>query len=130
LVVAATNLEAGEITYFRSGELIPALLASCCVPAVFKPAEIRNVMYVDGGITDNLPVRPVRDESMVIVGSHCNPIANHFDRRNIKAIIERSLLMAINGNTRASKAMCDVLIEPPGVGTYSGFDIGKSREMF
>ncbi len=130
LVVAATNLEAGEITYFHSGELIPAVLASCCVPAVFKPVEIGNVMYVDGGITDNLPVRPVRDEARVIIGSHCNPIANHFDKRNIKAIIERSLLMAINGNTRASKAMCDVLIEPPDVGVYSGFDIGKAKEMF
>ena len=130
LVVAATNLEAGAVTYFRSGELIPAVLASCCVPAVFKPIEIKSVMYVDGGITDNLPVKPVREESRVIVGSHCNPIADHFDKRNIKAIIERSLLMAINGNTRASKEMCDVLIEPPGAGSYSGFDIGKAKEMF
>ena len=130
LVVAATNLEAGEVTYFRSGELIPALLASSCVPAVFRPVEIGNTMYVDGGITDNLPVKPIRAECQLIVGSHCNPIANHFDKRNIKAIIERSLLMAINGNTRASKGMCDVLIEPTDAGRYSGFDIGKAKEMF
>lgn len=130
LVVAATNLEAGAVTYFRKGELIPAVLASCCVPAVFKPVEIRNVMYVDGGITDNLPIKPIREESRVIVGSHCNPIADHFDKRNIKSIIERSLLIAINGNTRASKEMCDVLIEPPAAGIYSGFDIGKAKEMF
>lgn len=130
LVVAATNLEAGEVTYFRSGELIPAVLASCCVPAVFKPVEIKNTLYVDGGITDNLPVKPIRNEYPFIVGSHCNPIVNHFDKRNIKAIIERSLLMAINGNTRASKSLCDVLIEPPEAGQYSGFEIGKANEMF
>lgn len=130
LVVTATNLEAGAATYFRSGELVPTVLASCCVPAVFKPVEIGNVMYVDGGITDNLPVKPVREESRVIVGSHCNPIADHFDKRNIRAIIERSLLIAVNGNTRTSKEMCDVLIEPPGAGNFSGFDMGKAKEMF
>lgn len=130
LVVCATNLEVGAATYFSSGELIPAVLASCCVPAVFKPVEIKKVMYVDGGITDNLPVKPIREACRLIVGSHCNPIADRFDKRNIKAIIERGLLIAINGNTRISKEMCDVLIEPPAAGGFSGFDIGKAREMF
>jgi hypothetical protein len=26
--------------------------------------------------------------------------------------------------------MCDLLIEPPGVGSYSGFEIGKAQELF
>jgi NTE family protein len=26
--------------------------------------------------------------------------------------------------------MCDVLIEPTDAGRYSGFDIGKAKEMF
>jgi NTE family protein len=130
LVVAATNLEVGEVTYFRSGPLIPALLASSCVPAIFKPITIGNTLYVDGGITDNLPVKPLRELCPLIVGSHCNSIVDHFDKRNVRAIIERCLLMAINGNTRVSKEMCNVLIEPPDSGKYSGFDIGKAKEMF
>lgn len=130
LVVAATNLEAGAVTYFHSGPLIPALLASSCVPAVFKPVTIGNTLYVDGGITDNLPAKPLRELCPLVVGSHCNSIVDHFDKRNVRAIIERCLLMAINGNTRVSKEMCDVLIEPPDSGRYSGFDIGKAKEMF
>ncbi len=130
LIVAATNLKAGEVTYFQSGPLIPALLASSCVPAVFKPVTIGNTLYVDGGITDNLPVKPLRELCPLIVASHCNPIADNFDKRNVRAIIERCLLMAINGNTRTSKEMCDVLIEPPDAGKFSGFDIGKAKEMF
>lgn len=130
LVVAATNLERGEVNYFQHGDLIPAVLASSCVPAVFKPVVIGNTLYVDGGITDNLPARPVKDVCAYIVGSNCNPIVKSFDKRNIRAIIERSLLVAISGNTGVSKAMCHVLIEPPEAGKYSGFDIGKSRELF
>jgi NTE family protein len=130
LVVTATNLEAGSVTYFNSGPLVPALLASCCVPAVFKPVTVGNTLYVDGGITDNLPVRPIRELCRLVIGSHCNSIVDHFDKLNVRAIIERCLLMAINGNTRVSKEMCDILIEPPDAGRYSGFDIGKAKEMF
>jgi NTE family protein len=38
--------------------------------------------------------------------------------------------MAINVNTQLSKSLCDVLIEPPGLGRYSGFEIAKAREIF
>jgi NTE family protein len=38
--------------------------------------------------------------------------------------------MAINGNTTISKSLCNILIEPPDVGMYSGFDVGKAKEIF
>jgi NTE family protein len=130
LTTTATDLVKGRATYFDEGELVPAVLASACVPAVFNPITINGVMYVDGGIVDNLPVRPIEDKCDFIIASHCNPIDDQFDRMNIKAIIERSLLMAINGNTVISKGMCDVIIEPPAIGKFGGFEIGKAKEMF
>lgn len=129
LTTAATDLVKGQIKYFDEGELIPAVLASSCVPAVFNPVTINGTMYVDGGILDNLPVKPIKDKCDFIIASHCNPIDDHFDRMNIKAIIERSLLMAINGNTTFSKRLCNVLIEPSGVAKFGGFDIGKGKDM-
>jgi NTE family protein len=48
----------------------------------------------------------------------------------MKVVIERTLLMAINVNTQLSKSLCDVLIEPPGLGKYSGFEIAKAKEIF
>jgi NTE family protein len=29
-----------------------------------------------------------------------------------------------------SKTLCNVLIEPPDVGLFSGFDLGKAAEIF
>lgn len=130
VIVAATDLGKGRIQYFEEGELIPAIVASSCVPAVFNPVSIKNILYVDGGILDNLPVKPIRNKCDFIIASHCNPIDNSFDKRNLKAIIERSLLMAINGNTTQSKSLCNLLIEPPALGKFGGFDIGKAKEMF
>ena len=130
LTVAATEIKKGRIEYFNSGELIPAILSSCSIPAVFNPMSYNGGMYVDGGLFDNLPVRPIRDKCDKIVGLHCNQISPDFDPNSLRSVIERSLLMAINANTLASKAMCDIYIEPPNLGKYGSFDIGKAQEIF
>jgi NTE family protein len=130
LVVAATDIKRGRIEYFSHGELIAAVLSSCCVPAVFDPYQFNGASYIDGGILDNLPTKALRDKCDFIIGSHCNFITSEFDVKNVRAVIERSLLMAVGGNTTISKTLCNILIEPPDVGRYSGFDISKAKEIF
>ncbi len=130
MAVAATDINKGETTFFSKGELIMPILASCCVPVLFQPLKYKDGLYVDGGILDNLPVEGVISRSDFIIGCHTNPIDNAFDVKNVKTLIERSLLMAINGNTQKRKDMCDVLIEPPQLGKFTGGDLNKGKELF
>jgi NTE family protein len=130
VTIAATEIKKGKIEYFTQGELIPAILASCCVPAVFNPVQYNGGLYVDGGVLDNLPVKGISDKCDFIIGSHCNFIRSDVDLKNFRSVIERTLLMAISGNTTVSKTLCNVLIEPPDVGKYSGFDLSKAKEIF
>lgn len=130
VTLAATEIQKGRVEYISQGELITALQATCAVPAVFAPVQYRGGIYVDGGLTDNLPVKSIHDRCDFIIGSHCNFISSRFDLKNLRSVVERSLLMAINGNTMVSKTLCDVLIDPPDVGAYSGFDLGKAVEIF
>jgi NTE family protein len=130
LVVAATDISHGKAAYFSSGELIPRLLASCCVPAVFSPVQLNGALYVDGGIMDNLPAKPIRQQCDFLIGVHCNFLSDGFDARNFRSVVERSLMMAINGNSTFSKSLCDLTIEPEGSGRVSTFDIGKAKELF
>jgi NTE family protein len=130
VTIAATEIKKGKIEYFTRGELIPPIMASCCVPAVFAPVDFNGGLYVDGGVLDNLPVKGIQDKCDFIIASHCNFIRSDVDVKNFRSVIERSLLMAINGNTTVNKTLCNVLIEPPDVGMYSGFEIAKAREIF
>jgi NTE family protein len=130
LTVSATDIVKGKPAYFSSGELIAVLQASCCVPAVFAPVALNGSLYVDGGIMDNLPAKPIRPDVDLLIGVHCNHISSSFDPSNIKTVVERSLLMAINGNTTVSKSMLDVLIEPPGAGDVSPFDLSRARDLY
>ena len=87
-------------------------------------------MYVDGGLLDNLPAKPIRDKCDFIIGSHCNLVSQTFDPTNLKVVIERSMLITINANTWISKQLCDIVVEPPGLDKYSSFDMGKAKEIF
>ncbi|MCM8772992.1 MAG: patatin-like phospholipase family protein [Candidatus Omnitrophica bacterium] len=56
LGIVATEYFSGKTIIFHKGEIIPALIASCCIPGLIKPYKIKNKFFVDGGITSNLPV--------------------------------------------------------------------------
>ncbi len=130
VTVAATELRKGRAIYFDTGELSKPMVGSACIPVIFEPITFNEHTLVDGGIMDNLPVAPIRKYCDIIIGCHSNPIDNDFDVRNVKVIIERSLLMAINGNTNISKQECDILIEPEGLKKYGSMDLGKAKELF
>lgn len=130
LTITATNLTKGKAEYFTAGPLIPAVLASCCVPVLFNPMQVNGEVYVDGGVTDNLPSKSIRGKCSLLIGSHCNYISSEFDVKNFRSVIERSLLMAISGNTTVSKELCDILIEPPGLANISVFDVKNAALLF
>ncbi|MGH7862418.1 MAG: patatin-like phospholipase family protein [Candidatus Dormibacteraceae bacterium] len=56
LEVVATDIAAGELKSFSSGDLALALQASAALPAVFPAVSIDGVSYMDGGVIDNLPI--------------------------------------------------------------------------
>ncbi len=130
MTVVATDLRLAVPKYFTEGELIAPITASCTVPGVFSPVTFNGGLYIDGGILDNLPVQAIRSLSDFIVGSNCNHLPPDFDAKNVKLVLERTVLVAIETSVQESKRLCDVLIDPPGLARYSGYDIGKAKEIF
>ncbi|MFM7063342.1 MAG: patatin-like phospholipase family protein [Actinomycetes bacterium] len=52
----ATDVEAANGAWFSEGELLPAVLASAALPAVYPPVTIDGRRYIDGGVVDNVPI--------------------------------------------------------------------------
>jgi NTE family protein len=130
LIVSATNLTKGKIKYFKKGQLIKPILASCSIPVVFDPVIVNGTPYIDGGILDNLPIEPLQKKCDFVIGLHCNPIQPNYRVSNWKDLMERSLLMAISSGTYFNKKRCDIFWEPPALDKYKVFDYKKSREIF
>jgi len=56
LTVIASDARSGEEVALDRGPLIPALLASAAIPAVFPPVPIGDRLLIDGGIVNNTPI--------------------------------------------------------------------------
>ncbi len=130
LHVLAVDLNAGETVVFEAGELIRPVLASGCLPGIFEPMTIKKVQYIDGGVLNNMPVEIIEHKVDFIIGSHCNPIQRQKPLDSMRAILERSLVLAVQSKTKERFAKCDVLIEPEELSRFNVFDIGKAREIF
>lgn len=52
----ATDLKQGQEVVFRMGSLYNAIRASISIPMLFRPVELDNMLLVDGGITNGLPL--------------------------------------------------------------------------
>jgi NTE family protein len=52
----AASIEGACATWFSSGPLVPAVLASCAVPGLLPPVELGGSHYFDGGLVDSIPV--------------------------------------------------------------------------
>ncbi|QFU87617.1 patatin-like phospholipase family protein [Amycolatopsis sp. YIM 10] len=57
LGVVTTDVETAEPRLIRSGELRPALLASCAIPGIYPPVEHEGRLLYDGGLVANVPMR-------------------------------------------------------------------------
>ncbi len=52
----AVDVDRAVERWFDEGELVPSILASAALPAVYPPVTIDGRRYVDGGVVDNVPI--------------------------------------------------------------------------
>ncbi len=63
----AVDLRTGKSVLFEKGPVARAVHASCAIPGVFVPVEIKGCVFVDGGVTDPIPVDFARKKGAEVV---------------------------------------------------------------
>ncbi|EZH74967.1 patatin [Aquimarina atlantica] len=63
----ATNIETGEQVLLDKGYLPDAVAASGALPSVFSPVELNGILMTDGGVTNNYPVKEIKEKGAEIV---------------------------------------------------------------
>jgi NTE family protein len=56
----ALDIQSGDERIFQSGPLAEAVWASCAIPGIFPPFIKGDKIFVDGGVIDNIPIKPVQ----------------------------------------------------------------------
>jgi NTE family protein len=130
LFVSATDLNQGRSVYFSKGDLFEPVMASASIPVLFQPVKINNVSYVDGGVLDNLPIKPIENSCQVIIGSFVNPIGYVEKVTGLINIAERTFLLSMSKDVVEKSKRFDLYIAPPELRNYGILDPEKSQEIF
>ena len=57
----ATDIITGEEIHFNKGDLVEAIRASISIPIVFQPVIWNNIVLVDGGLVNPVPINVARE---------------------------------------------------------------------
>ncbi len=131
----ATNIANGEKHVFETGSLVQAIRASISVPGMFKPVKIDNMVLVDGGLCDNMPVEEARKMGAdVVIGVD---VCTYYKKQNnlrtmIDVLISSANLMVSNlVKAKQDKGDLCIKIDQPDV-SFNDFtykDALKSIEL-
>jgi NTE family protein len=130
LYVAATDINNGKAVYFSEGDLIERVTASMSIPVLFQPVVINNIQYLDGGITDNLPVTPIENICKKIVGSFVNPVGYVEKLTGLINIAERTFMLNMTKEVTEKAGKFALLVAPPELRNYGILDPEKAEELF
>jgi NTE family protein len=101
LFICATNVRSGKIKVFENPELtIDAVLASACLPQIFKAVEIDGEAYWDGGYMGNPAIFPLiyRGSSRDVIIVHVNPIRRQDIPRTASQVRDRENEISFNSS--------------------------------
>jgi NTE family protein len=130
LYVSTTDLNNGKSVYFSEGELINPVIASASIPVIFQPVKINGISYVDGGVLDNLPVKPIENKCKILIGSFVNPIGRVEKISGLINIAERSFMLSMSKEIISKARKFDLFVAPPELRKYKILDPEKAQELF
>lgn len=128
----ATDIATGNMAVLKSGDLALAMRSSMAVPSIFTPTALDDMLLVDGGLTNNLPVDIVQSmgADIIIAVDISSPYLEKDEISNILGVTDQMTRMLTVVNTNLRHKMLtprDILIMPP-LGDINSTDFDRAGE--
>jgi NTE family protein len=130
LLIGAVNLNHAELEYFDSGPLSKIVMASSSIPILFAPVEMNGSLYCDGGLFQNIPVDPLKEQCRKVIAVNVSPVADTDRLNNLVQIATRIFHLSVEANSRNIEEQCDLLIEPEDLHEYDILETKHADELF
>jgi len=113
LSIVATDIGTGKKVVFSEGDVALAVMASSCIPGIFRPVDYFGALLVDGVLMENVPVSPLIEsgaESIICV----DLLAHHAYKKpeNIIGLLLNAFYSTITNTTAIQIASVDLCISP------------------
>jgi NTE family protein len=122
----ATDITTGQMTVFNHGDLAKAIRASMAVPGLVAPLDLDGKLYVDGGLTRNLPVDVARamGADVIIAVNLGTPLLRREQLGSVIGISAQMLAILTEQNVQRSirELQPDDILIAPELGDFSAAD--------
>jgi NTE family protein len=113
LSMVATDIGTGKKVIINSGDVAAAVMASSCIPGIFRPVECSGSLLVDGMLVENVPVSPLVErgaESIICV----DLLSRHAFKKpeNIIGLLLNAFYCTITNTTALQIDVADLIILP------------------
>jgi NTE family protein len=129
LYLCVSNLNTGKVEYLNRGNVAKAVQASASIPILFSPVEINGQLYVDGGLLDNVPVKPLINQCERIIAVDIMPVQEMKTIDGLSDMIIQILQMNVSMQKEIKKD-CDLLINVEGLSEYTILDTNQNKKIF
>lgn len=110
----AVDLVSGQEVIFKNGKLHTALRATMSLPIVFEPVKLDEMLLVDGGVLNNVPVDVAKQlgaDKAILVDIHrpLKEVASE-DIKNAFQLVQRMVETMMASNTREKIGKADYVV--------------------
>lgn len=127
----ATNIETGKQVEINSGSLALAVRSSASLPTLLAPSVIDSVTVIDGGISNNFPIKEMRDKGIdYVIGIDVQGSLKK--QRNLDSavkVIDQIVNFQLYGKDSTSLKQDVDLYLHPDVREFSIIDFDKKRQI-
>lgn len=125
----ATDINFGKRIVYTSGSLRKAVRASCALPGIFPPVVDQDLILVDGGWVERVPVYCARDMGAdVVIAVDVSSEMTKFDEKSGLDIVLRADAVTRVFLNQVLLEEADVTIHPQ-VGTIHWADFSSPRDL-
>lgn len=126
LAVIATDISTGDRVVLDQGPVAQAVMASTCIPGIFKPVKINGRYLVDGGIVENIPIKTTRKlGAKFVIGVDLNGKFSYQKPNNLLDVIVNSFHFLMQNAEKFQIEKADLLIQPD----LSGFNRSDTAQV-
>lgn len=126
----ATDLNTGHMIVIAKGNLPLAVNASCAVPSILQPVACGNMLLIDGGVVDPLPVDVAKQyHPKIIIAVNISSDIAPFSNLTVSNIVGQTINIMMWTLTRYNLKEADVVIRPQ-VGHVGMFDMSMKEKLY
>lgn len=127
----ATELDSGDPKTFSSGYLPDAVRASISIPSLMQPHTVDDTAYIDGGLSNNLPVQQARDlgANFIISVNVASPVMPKDSLKTFAEVLNQVVNYRINEKIQSQIENSDIYINPIKVNAFDILDFDKVDEF-